>query len=69
MAQSDVVVNHRNHQSFLQKNIEMIRMIENDTDEVILPNETKDNFQCTYFRRRKSKTSVGNYLSLISISN
>lgn len=69
MAQSDLVVYHRNQQSFVKKNIGMIRTIENDTDGVILPDETKDNFQCTYFRRRKSKTSVGNYLSLISIFN
>ncbi|XP_035732073.1 uncharacterized protein LOC118446029 [Vespa mandarinia] len=53
MAQSDLIVN----QNFLNKNIETIRMIENDMDKLIFPNERKDNFQCTYFRRRTSKTS------------
>ncbi|KAL2718052.1 hypothetical protein V1478_011928 [Vespula squamosa] len=57
MAKPVLVVNHQNHQSFLNKNIEMIRMIENDMDKVVFPNERKDNFQCTYFRRRSSKTS------------
>lgn len=63
MAKPGLVVYHQN-QNFFNKNIEMIRMIENDMDKMF-PNEKKDNFQCTYFRRRSSKTSVGNYLSLI----
>ncbi|KAF7418921.1 hypothetical protein HZH68_001574 [Vespula germanica] len=55
MAKPGLVVYHQN-QNFFNKNIEMIRMIENDMDKMF-PNEKKDNFQCTYFRRRSSKTS------------